>query len=120
MFDLRYFGFVGDDVFLEILVNCKDFRVFYFVDILFLIGNFDEDGFGIEDVGFLMKGLVGFFFELCLIEELVLDVCKNVRGSWVVLEVLVLKCFNLRFFKLGYFYGICKVIEFYLDGIFFC
>lgn len=120
MFDPRYFGFVGDDALLEIPVNCKDLRVLHLADISSSTGNFDEDGFGTEDAGFSMKGLVGFFSELRLIEELVLDVCKNVRGSWVALEALASKCPNLRSLKLGHFHGICKAIESHLDGISLC
>lgn len=121
MFDPRYIGFVGDDALLAIPANCKDLRVLHMADICSSqLADFDEEGFGTEDAGFSTQALVGFFSGLGLIEELVLDVCKNVRESWVALEALSSKCPNLRTLKLGHFHGVCKAIESQLDGIALC
>ncbi|KAK9665845.1 hypothetical protein RND81_14G140300 [Saponaria officinalis] len=120
MFDSRYLGFVGDEALLGIPANCKHLRVLHLVDISSMEREFDEEGFSSEDAGFSMQGLFGFFCGLREIEELVLDVGKNVRGSWVALEALGSKCPNLRVLELGCFHEICKAIESHLDGIALC
>lgn len=121
MFDPRYIGFVGDEALLSIPANCKDLRVLHLADISSSpVGDFDDEGFGTEDVGFSMQALIGFFCGLGFIEELVLDVCKNVRESWVGLEALASKCPHLKSLKLGHFHGVCKAIGSQLDGIALC
>ncbi|KAB1206023.1 hypothetical protein CJ030_MR7G009252 [Morella rubra] len=50
-----------------------------------------------------------------LIEEVVLDVYKNVRDNGPVLEVLISKCL-----KLGQFHGVCMTIGLQVDGIAMC
>ncbi|XP_074286126.1 F-box protein MAX2 homolog B [Silene latifolia] len=120
MFDSRYLGFLGDDALVGIPGNCKHLRVLHLVDISLAEREFDDQGYCREDAGFSIQGLVGFFSGLGEIEELVLDVGKNVRGSWVALEVLGSRCPNLRVLELGCFHEICKAIESHLDGIALC
>lgn len=120
VFDPRYIGFVGDEALSAISENCKGLRVVHLADIAQGDREFDAEGFCSEDAGFSVEGIVRFFTGLRLIEELVLDVWRNVRGSWVCLEALASRCPNLRILELGCFHGICKAIESHLDGIALC
>ncbi|KMT01870.1 hypothetical protein BVRB_9g209910 [Beta vulgaris subsp. vulgaris] len=120
VFDPRYVGFVGEDALLAIPSNCIHLRVLHLADISQGDRDFDEDGFSSEDAGFSLDCLVRFFSGLSFIEELLLDVCRNVRGSWVCLEALASRCPNLRVLELGCFHGICRAIESHLDGIALC
>ncbi|CAO2813062.1 unnamed protein product [Amaranthus hypochondriacus] len=120
IFDPRYIGYVGDEALLAIPSNCKELRVLHLADISQGDRDIDEEGFSSEDAGFSTQSLVGFFSGLRLIEELVLDVWPNVRGSWVCLEALASRCPNLRSLELGCFHEICKAIESHLDGIALC
>ncbi|GAB2274722.1 F-box/LRR-repeat MAX2 A [Dionaea muscipula] len=119
VFDPRYVGFVGDDALVAIPSNCRKLRVLHLVDIA-ASQDVDADGFAGKDVGFSMAALFQFFDGLDLVEELVLDVGKNVRDSGMALEVLATKCPNLRSLKLGQFHGLCVAIESHLDGIALC
>ncbi|GAB4824882.1 F-box/LRR-repeat MAX2 A [Ancistrocladus abbreviatus] len=126
-FDPRYIGFVGDDALLSIPSNCKRLRVLQLVDISSSnngggggAGDFDVNGFASEDAGFSRATLINFFGALPLIEELVLDVRKNVRDSGMALEVLATKCPNLKSLKLGHFHGLCMATGSQLDGIALC
>ncbi|KAL2937400.1 F-box/LRR-repeat MAX2-like protein A [Bienertia sinuspersici] len=119
-FNPRYIGYVGDDALLAIPSNCRDLRVLHLADISPGDREFDDQGFSSEDAGFSLNCLNRFFSGLKLIEELVLDVGQNVRGSWVCLETLASKCPNLRSLELGCFHGVCKAIESHLDGIALC
>ncbi|XP_021842566.1 F-box/LRR-repeat MAX2 homolog A [Spinacia oleracea] len=120
VFDPRYIGFIGDDAISAIPLNCPGLKVLHLVDIAQGDRDIDEDGFSSEDAGLSLQSLVGFFSGLRLIEELVLDVWRNVRGSWACLEALASRCPNLRSLELGCFHGICKAIESHLDGIALC
>ncbi|XP_021730655.1 F-box/LRR-repeat MAX2 homolog A-like [Chenopodium quinoa] len=116
----RYIGFLGDDALSAISSNCKELRVLHLADIAQGDREFDDQGFCREDAGLTVQGIVSFFTGLMLVEELVLDVWRNVRGSWVCLEALASRCPNLRSLELGCFHGICKAIESHLDGIALC
>ncbi|KAL9464630.1 hypothetical protein AB3S75_002269 [Citrus x aurantiifolia] len=61
----------------------------------------DDDGFTAEDARISKEGLIQMFNGLALLEELALDVGKNVRGSVSALEALKSKCVNLKVLKLG-------------------
>ncbi|XP_028107143.1 F-box/LRR-repeat MAX2 homolog A-like, partial [Camellia sinensis] len=60
------------------------------------------------------------FASLPLHEELVLDVCQNVRDIWPALELLSSKCPRLKSLKLGKFHGICRGIAPHPDGVALC
>lgn len=83
-------------------------------------GDPDSDGFTAEDASVSREGLIQLFSGLPLLEELVLDVCKNVRDSGPVLEVLKSKCSSLKVLKLGQFHGVCLAIGWQLDGVSLC
>ncbi|OMO89024.1 Leucine-rich repeat, cysteine-containing subtype [Corchorus capsularis] len=122
-FDPRYIGFVGDETLLAVANNCPKLTVLHLVDTSSLSdvrGDPDSDGFTSEDAMVTRGTLVEFFSGLPLIQELVLDVCRNVRDSGVALEMLNSKCKDLRVLKLGQFHGICQAIESQLDGIALC
>ncbi|KAJ8753444.1 hypothetical protein K2173_019843 [Erythroxylum novogranatense] len=122
-FDPSYTGFVGDHTLLAISSNCPKLSVLHLVDTASLgavRGDPDDDGYTPEDAGIGVVGLVEFLAGVPLLEELVLDVCKNVRESGVALEALSSKCPKLKRLKLGHFHGICLAIESQLDGIALC
>lgn len=120
IFDIRYIGFFGDEALLAIPSNCPGLRVLHLADIPQGDPEFDEDGFTSEDAGISIQSLVEFFTGLKFIQELKLDVGRNIRGSWVCLEALASRCPNLRSLELGCFHGMCKAIESHLDGIALC
>ncbi|KAM7274574.1 hypothetical protein ACFE04_016440 [Oxalis oulophora] len=123
MFDPRYIGFVGDETLLAIVANCPRLTHLQLVDTSSL-GNCrddpESDRFTSEDAKITLKALIEFFSGLPMLEELVLDVCKNVRDSGVALEMLNSKCPNLRVLKLGQFHGLCLAVGSQLDGIALC
>ncbi|BFG25015.1 hypothetical protein CerSpe_112890 [Prunus speciosa] len=123
MFDPRYIGFVGEEALLSISANCPELKVVHLIDTSSLAnarGDPNDDGFTSEDARIGRAALVDFFSGLPLLEELALDVCKNVRDSGLALEVLGSKCPRLRALKLGQFHGICTAIGSELDGIALC
>ncbi|XP_048138037.1 F-box/LRR-repeat MAX2 homolog A [Rhodamnia argentea] len=122
-FDPRYFGFVGDQALLDIAANCPKLTLLHLVDTSSLAnprGDPEDDGLTSEDAGITRAALVEVFSKLSLLEELVLDVCRNVRESGFALEVLSSKCKNLRVLKLGQFHGVVMAIESQLDGLALC
>ncbi|PKI42770.1 hypothetical protein CRG98_036898 [Punica granatum] len=122
-FDPRYIGFVGDQALLDIATNCPSLTLLHLVDTNSLSNarvDPEEDGFASEDAGITREALVEVFSRLTLLEELVLDVCRNVRESGSALEVLNSKCKNLRTLKLGHFQGVVMAIESQLDGLAKC
>lgn len=123
MFDHRYFGFVGDEALLSIAANCPKLTLLHLVDASALAnfrGDPESDGFASEDARISRETLIEFFSGLPLLQELVLDVCKNVRDSGIALEALRSKCPKLKRLKLGQFHGICLAIDSQLDGIALC
>ncbi|KAL9664736.1 hypothetical protein QQ045_020143 [Rhodiola kirilowii] len=123
IFDSRFSGFLGDDTLVEIAVSCPKLRSLHLADAASLgtsRGDPDEDVHSSEDAGITGVGLIDFFSRLSLIEELVLDVCRNVRESGVALEALNSKCPKLKSLKLGHFHGVTMAVESQLDGIAIC
>ncbi|KAI3440808.1 F-box_5 domain-containing protein [Psidium guajava] len=122
-FDPRYFGFVGDQALLDIAAYCPKLTLLHLVDTSSLAnprGDPEDDGLTSDEAGITRAALVEVFSKLSLLEELVLDVCRNVRESGFVLEVLSSKCKNLRMLKLGQFHGVVMAIESQLDGLALC
>ncbi|XAR49541.1 hypothetical protein NMG60_11032781 [Bertholletia excelsa] len=127
MFDQRYLGFVSDETMLAISANCPKLCVLHLVDTSALSngrGDPNDEGFTDEDARIGTATLIEMFSGLPLLEELVLDVCKNVRDSrWAVGE-LNAKCPKLKSLKLGQFHGLCQAneptLESRLDGIGLC
>lgn len=122
-FDPRYNCFVGDQALLDIATNCPNLTLLHLADTSSLSNarvDPEEDGFASEDAGISREALVQVFSRLNLLEELLLDVCWNVRESGSTLEVLSSKCKNLRALKLGHFHGIVMAIESHLDGLALC
>ncbi|TXG55033.1 hypothetical protein EZV62_020289 [Acer yangbiense] len=123
MFDPRYIGFVGDEALLAIAMNCPKLSLLHLADTLSLAnmrGDPESDGFTSEDARISRETLIELFTGLPLLEELVLDVCKNMRDSAIALELLQTKCPNLKLLKLGQFHGLCLAIESQLDGVALC
>jgi hypothetical protein len=122
-FDPRYLDFVGDDALLSISHNCPRLTLLHLVDTTSLgntRGDPNHDGYASEDARISHTTLVDFFSGLPYIEELVLDVCKNVRDSGLALEALESKCPKLRVLKLGQFHSVCMAVESNLDGVALC
>ncbi|KAK1574947.1 hypothetical protein Q3G72_001252 [Acer saccharum] len=118
-----YIGFVGDEALLAIALNYPKLSLLHLADMLSLAntrGDLESDGFTSEDVGISRETLIELFSGLPLLEELVLDVCKNVRDSAIALERLKTKCPNLKLLKLKQFYGVCLATESQLDGVALC
>lgn len=123
IFDHRYIGFVGDETLLSLATNCPRLSLLHLVDSSSLSaarGDPDNDGYTTEDARIRQTMLIEMFSALPLLEELVLDVCHNVRDTWVALEMLNSKCLRLKSLKLGQFHGICKGIDARPDGIALC
>ncbi|XP_059659769.1 F-box/LRR-repeat MAX2 homolog A [Cornus florida] len=123
MFDSRYIGFVNDEALLSIAANCPKLCLLHLVDSSALLnarGDPNDEGFAQEDSVISVATLVELFSGLPLLEELTLDVCKNVKNSGPALEMLNLKCPKLRSLKLGQFHGLCTTIDSRLDGIALC
>ncbi|KAK2665892.1 hypothetical protein Ddye_004466 [Dipteronia dyeriana] len=123
MFDPRYIGFVGDEALSAIAINCPKLSLLHLADMLSLAntrGDPESNGFTSEDAGISRETLIELFTGLPLLEELVLDVCKNMRDSAIALEMLKTKCPNLKLLKLGQFHGLCLAVESQLDGIALC
>lgn len=123
VFGPRYNGSVGDEVLLAISTNCPKLSVLHLVDTSSLAnsrGDPNDEGFTAEDARIGRAALVDFLSGLPLVEELVLDVCKNVRDSGFALEVLGSKCLSLKKLKLGQFHGLCLAMESRLDGLALC
>ncbi|ESW04843.1 hypothetical protein PHAVU_011G129700 [Phaseolus vulgaris] len=119
-FDPRYIGFVGDDTLVAIPSNCPKLSLLHLADTSSFSNRRENEGFGGEEGRVTRATLVTLFSGLPLLEELVLDVCKNVRDSSLALEVLGSKCPNLRVLKLGQFQGICLALGSKLDGVALC
>ncbi|XP_044502621.1 F-box/LRR-repeat MAX2 homolog A-like [Mangifera indica] len=123
MFDPRYIGFVGDETLSAVATNCPKLTLLHLADTSSLTnqrGDPESDGFTSEDARISRETLIQLFNGLPLLEESVLDVCKNVRESGSALELLKSKCPNLRALKLGQFHGICLAIGSQLDGVALC
>ncbi|XP_057729365.1 F-box/LRR-repeat MAX2 homolog A [Arachis stenosperma] len=122
-FDARYLGYVGDETLTAIASNCPKLTLLHLGDTASLSnrrGNPNDSGFSDEDARISRATMVEFFSGLPLLEELVLDVCKNVRESCFALEVLNSKCPRLRTLGLRQFHGICLAIGSQLDGVALC
>ncbi|MBA0772251.1 hypothetical protein Gotri_007662 [Gossypium trilobum] len=122
-FDPRYIGFVGDETLLAVANNCPKLTLLHLADTSSLTdvrGDPDNEGFTSEDAMVTKGTLVEFFSGLPLLQELVLDVGRNVRDTSMALEMLNSKCKDLRVLKLGQFHGICLANESQLDGIALC
>ncbi|KAK7257356.1 hypothetical protein RIF29_31271 [Crotalaria pallida] len=119
-FDPRYFGYVGDETLIAIPSNCPKLSVLHLVDTSSFSNHRDGEGFAGEDAGVSRAALVALFSGLPNLEELVLDVCKNVRESSFAIEVLSSKCPTLRVLSLGQFHSICLAIGSQLDGVALC
>ncbi|KAK4743388.1 hypothetical protein SAY87_001389 [Trapa incisa] len=122
-FDPRYIDFVGDHALLDIATNCPNLTLLHLADTSSLSNaraDSEEDGFSSEDAGITREALVEVFSRLTMLEELVLNVCRNVRESGYALEVLSSKCKKLRTLELGHFHGIVMAIESHLDGLALC
>lgn len=122
-FDPRYIGFVGDEAIVAIAANCPRLSVLHLADTASLSnsrGDAEEEGFSSEDAGISTSALSELFAGLPLLQELVLDVCKNVRDSGATLEALNSKCPKLKVLKLGHFHGLCLAIGSQIDGVALC
>ncbi|KAK4714449.1 hypothetical protein R3W88_020356 [Solanum pinnatisectum] len=123
MFDPRYIGFVGDEGLVSIANNCPKLSVLHLADTSALSnarGDRNDEGFTQEDAKFSVSTLIEVFSGLPILEELVLDVCNNVRDTGPALEILNKKCPKLRSLKLGQFHGVSMPIESKLDGVALC
>ncbi|KAK1582039.1 hypothetical protein Q3G72_033187 [Acer saccharum] len=123
MFDPLNFGFVGDEALSAIAKNCPKLSLLHLVHALSMAntrGELESDGYTSEDARISQETLIELFSGLPLLEELVLDVCKNVRNCSIALELLKTKCPNLKILKLGQFHGLCLAVESQLDGVALC
>ncbi|XP_052177765.1 F-box/LRR-repeat MAX2 homolog A-like [Diospyros lotus] len=127
VFDHRYIGYVSDETLLSISANCSKLSLLHLVDASALLnprGVPDDWGFTAEDARISPGALIDMFAALPLLEELTLDVCKNVRESRLALEDLNSKCPKLKSLKLGQFHGLCRAnestLDSRLDGIALC
>ncbi|OVA13622.1 Leucine-rich repeat [Macleaya cordata] len=123
MFDPRYIDFVGDEALLGLASNCPKLTHLHLADTSSLSNvraDPEDEGFTSEDARIGRSTLEDLFSGLPLLEELVLDVCQNVRDSGSSLEILNSKCPKLKSLKLGQFHGICRAVGSQLDGVALC
>ncbi|MCD7455578.1 F-box/LRR-repeat MAX2 A [Datura stramonium] len=123
MFDPKYIGFVGDEGLVSIATNCPKLSVLHLADTSALSnsrGDPNDEGFTQEDAMLSVSTLIEVFSGLPLLEELVFDVCNNVRDTGPAWEILNAKCPKLRSLKLGQFHGVSMPIESKLDGVALC
>ncbi|MBA0778217.1 hypothetical protein Gotri_006111 [Gossypium trilobum] len=123
IFDHRFIGFVGDQTLLALASNCPCLSLLHLVDATSLSNirpDPNDEGYTSEDASISHTTLGDVFAGLPLLEELVLDVCYNVRDTWPALELLNSRCPRLKALKLGQFHGICRGINARLDGIALC
>lgn len=121
VFDPRCFGFVSDETLSAIATNCPKLTLLHLAEtstLAALRGDPDNDGFTAEDARISKEGLIKLFNGLPLLEELALDVGKNVRDSGLALEALKSRCVNLKVLKLGQLHGVCLASNWkQLDGV---
>ncbi|KAF5205778.1 F-box/LRR-repeat MAX2-like protein [Thalictrum thalictroides] len=123
MFDPRYIDFIGDEALGALASNCPKLVNLHLADTSSLSnkrGDPDDEGYTSEDAKISLATLEELFKGLPLLEELVLDVCHNVRDSGVMLEVLNNKCPRLKSLKLGQFHGICRPGDSKIEGVAVC
>ncbi|TYI23297.1 hypothetical protein ES332_A06G155400v1 [Gossypium tomentosum] len=123
IFDHRFIGFVGDQTLLALASNCPCLSLLHLVDATSLSNirpDPNNEGYTSEDASISHTTLGDVFAGLPLLEELVLDVCYNVRDAWPALELLNSRCPKLKALKLGQFHGICRGIDAQPDGIALC
>ncbi|KAJ4822717.1 hypothetical protein Tsubulata_037012 [Turnera subulata] len=119
MFDPSYMGFVADETLLAIAAGCPRLRLLHLVDAQ-ATPTPSTDHRDAADSGITRSGLVDFFAGLPLLEDLTIDVCKNVREAAWALEALHSKCPNLQCLKLGQFQGLCVAPDSQPDGLALC
>ena len=81
MFDSMYIGFVGDKALSAIALNCPKLSLLHLADMLSLAntrGDPESDDFTSVVVGISRETLIELFSGFPLLEELFIDVCKNV------------------------------------------
>ncbi|CAN8318098.1 unnamed protein product [Cochlearia groenlandica] len=120
-FDPRYFEFVGDETLSAVSTNCPKLTVLHMVDTASLANPRAITGNESGDSAVTAATLIEIFSALENLEELVLDVGKNVKHSGVALEALNSKCKKLRALKLGQFQEVCSAADWRrLDGVALC
>ncbi|KAL0739971.1 hypothetical protein Bca4012_081484 [Brassica carinata] len=119
-FDPRYFEFVGDETLSAVSTNCPKLTLLHMVDTASLASPRTVPGTESGDSAITAATLMEVFTALPHLEELVLDVGKNVKLSGVALEALNTKCKKLRALKLGQFQGVCSAADWRLDGVALC
>ncbi|XP_013637137.1 PREDICTED: F-box protein MAX2-like [Brassica oleracea var. oleracea] len=120
-FDPRYFEFVGDETLSAVSANCPKLTLLHMVDTASLASPRAVLGNDSGDSAITAATLMEVFSALPHLEELVLDVGKNVKLSGVALEALNTKCKKLRSLKLGLFEGVCSATDWgKLDGVALC
>ncbi|KAH7568777.1 hypothetical protein JRO89_XS06G0049000 [Xanthoceras sorbifolium] len=126
IFDPRFIGFVGDETLLSIASNCPRLSLLHLVDSTSIslinagVDHDDEGGYTTKDASLSHTALVDFFTSLPMLEDLVLDVCNNVRDVWPAIEFLNSKCPRLKSLKLGEFHGICRGVDSRPNGFALC
>ncbi|KAI7999535.1 hypothetical protein LOK49_LG09G02093 [Camellia lanceoleosa] len=123
VFDHRYVDFVGDKTLLAIASNCPRLSLLHLADISSISNarsDPEDDESASLDARISHIILGDLFASLPLLEELVLDVCQNVRDIWPALELLSSKCPRLKSLKLGKFHGNCRGIAPHPDGLALC
>lgn len=120
VFDPRYMDCVGDEALVTLARNCSRIRILHLVDATAFGGlrGDPDDSFSSENAKITRQGLEDMFWNLPLLEDLVLDISQNVIDSGPALEFLGSHCKNIRSLKLGQFHGVCKGPQ--PDGVALC
>ncbi|KAH7544978.1 hypothetical protein FEM48_Zijuj01G0043400 [Ziziphus jujuba var. spinosa] len=123
LFDHRFNGFVGHETLLALASNCPGLSLLHLADSASTYRDrtdSDDEGYTPEDARISHATLGALFAALPLLEELVLDVCHNVRSTGLSLELLASKCPRLKSLKLRHFHGIYNEINSQPGGIALC
>lgn len=120
VFDPRYMDCVGDEALVTLARNCSRVRILHLVDATAFgaLRGDPEESFSSGNAKITRQGLENMFWNLPLLEDLVLDISQNVPDSGPALEFLSSQCKNITSLKLGQFHGVCKGPQ--PDGVALC
>ncbi|KAG2687846.1 hypothetical protein I3760_09G069400 [Carya illinoinensis] len=114
IFDHRFIGSSRDETLLSLASNCPHLSLLHLVDITSFSNawavNPDDEGYTYHDAIVSHATLVDLCAGLPLLEDLVLDVCHNVKDTRPALKLLNSKCPRLKSLTLGQFHWVCRGI----------
>lgn len=123
IFDHRFIDFVGDETLLAVASNCPCLSLLHLTDSTSINegrADSDDDRYTSEYARISPATLRDLFAALPMLENLVIDVCHNVKDTGSPQKLLAAKCPRLKSLKLRHFHGINMGIDSQLEGIALC